>query len=262
MFLFIQLVCSTPVVLVFKDMALNQWAMGLSLLASSVITAVFYWWRKWWQEDVRDSKAVSWMVYALLLLVAVSSFLPSLGMLEFMGVEANEQQERLIMDIISSPFGFIVIALLVPLAEEIVFRGSILRSLLEYFKKNKEEHELHAKGKVKDGVWLSIVISSLLFGLVHGNIAQFVHATLLGILLGWIYYHTKSIVPGIILHFLNNGITFLLVTIDPSKNDASLTEMYDGDTLMMAVQIAFSVLMLIYSVWRLNTVFKKKRNKE
>lgn len=262
-FLFIQLLCTVVGQLTIHDFQVNGLALSFCLLVSSVVTAVLYWKLKWWEEDVKDVKSIHWLVYCLLFIVALSSFLPSIGLLELMGVEPNEQQERLMMDIISSPLGFLIIAVVVPLAEEIVFRGAILRTLLGYFNKVKEEQELVVsshKAKGKDGVWLSIVISAILFGLVHGNIAQFVHATLLGILLGWIYYHTKSIVPGIVLHFLNNGITFLLVTIDPSKNDASLTEMYDGDTLMMAVQIALSVLMLIYSVWRLNTVFKKKQN--
>ncbi len=215
---------------------------------------------------MKDTKAVSWMVYFVLLIVALGSFLPSLALLELMGVEANEQQERLMMDIISSPFGFLIIAVIVPMAEEIVFRGAILRTLLGYFHKenadsvhgyvSSEAGGMERKGR--DGVWISIVISAILFGFVHGNLAQFIHATLLGILLGWIYCNTKSIVPGIVLHFLNNAITYFLVTFLPEKNDASLLELYDGDTLKMILHVAFSVLMLIYSVWRLNVIFKKK----
>lgn len=267
-FLFVQIFCTSVGMLLIPDFQVNGLALSLSLLASSVITAAFYWWRNWWTEDVSDVKGISWTVYCVLLIVALSSFLPSLALLELMGVEPNEQQERLMMDIISSPLGFLIIAVVVPLAEEIVFRGAILRTLLDYFSKAKAEEGQLQKVKVnvnvrqKDGIWISIVISAILFGFVHGNLAQFIHATLLGILFGWIYCNTKSIVPGIVLHFLNNGITFLLVTLNPEANDASLMEMYDGNSLKMAIHVAFSVLMLIYSVWRLNMVFLKKQNKE
>ena len=159
------------------------------------------------------------------------------------------------MDIISSPFGFIVIALLVPLAEEVVFRGSILRALLEYFKTNKKIE--NAKGlKAKDGVWLSIIISSMLFGTVHGNLAQFIHATLLGILLGWLYTKTKTILPGVFLHLLNNGIAFLLVKIDPSNNDAKLIDMFGGNEVMMWLSVAISIAVLLLCLRMLAVFFK------
>lgn len=262
-FLGIQVVCQS-FLLLSPDMMLSPWALGLSLLSSSLITVAIYWKAKWWKESMVVAKAIDWKVYALIVVVAISSFLPSLGLLEAMGVEANELQERLMMDIISSPVGFIVIALLVPMAEEIVFRGSILRALLEYFKINKQENEqasvkLSPQGAVggnlnvkkKDGVWLSIVMSALLFGIVHGNLAQFIHATLLGILLGWIYYNTKSILPGVFLHFLNNGITFALVMIDPSNNDASLQDLFGGNEVMMWLSVCVSTVVLALTIWML-----------
>ena len=255
MFLFIQLFCLAPAQLASANMSLTPWTMGLSMLASSVITVAFYWWRKWWKEDKADVTTVSWLVYVLIVFLAISSFLPSMGLLEMLGVEANEQQERIMMDIICSPFGFIVIALLVPLAEEVVFRGSILRALLGYFKTNKKIE--NAKGlKAKDGVWLSIIISSMLFGTVHGNLAQFIHATLLGILLGWLYTKTKTILPGVFLHLLNNGIAFLLVKIDPSNNDAKLIDMFSGNEVMMWLSVAISIAVLLVCLRMLAVFFK------
>lgn len=262
-FLGIQVVCQS-FLLLSPDMMLSPWALGLSLFASSAITIALYWKAKWWKESMEVAKAIDWKVYALIVVVAISSFLPSLGLLEAMGVEANEQQERVMMDIISSPIGFIVIALLVPMAEEIVFRGSILRALLEYFRIAKQENEqenvnLSPRGEVgrgfngskKDGVWLSIVISALLFGIVHGNLAQFIHATLLGILLGWIYSKTKSILPGVFLHFLNNGITFALVMMDPANNDATLLDLFGGNEVMMYLSVCASTVVLALTIWML-----------
>lgn len=272
-FLGIQIVCQS-FLLLSPDLMLNPWALGLSLSASSIITMVLYRKAKWWKENLVDAKKIDWKVYALIAVLAITSFLPSLGMLEAMGVEANEMQEKVMMDIIKSPLGFIVIALLVPMAEEIVFRGSILRALLEHFRISKQEKEQLLKEqqekdllqkeqllkknvnvKTKDGVWLSIVISSLLFGIVHGNLAQFIHATLLGILLGWIYYNTKSIMPGVILHFLNNGIAFMVVILDPTNNDASLIDLFNGNQTLMYVTVIASTLLLALAIWMLYKFF-------
>ena len=78
------------------------------------------------------------------------------------------------------------IALLAPWVEELLFRGTIL-------------HKLHAEGA---SPWRSIVLSALLFGLIHINPAQVPFAFLVGLALGWItavsYTHltlpTKSLV--------------------------------------------------------------------
>lgn len=264
-FLGIQIVCQS-FLLLSPDLMLNPWALGLSLSASSIITMVLYRKAKWWKENLVDAKKIDWKVYALIAVLAITSFLPSLGMLEAMGVEANEMQEKVMMDIIKSPLGFIVIALLVPMAEEIVFRGSILRALLEHFRISKQEKEQQMKElqlkenvKTKDGVWLSIVISSLLFGIVHGNLAQFIHATLLGILLGWIYYNTKSIMPGVILHFLNNGIAFTVVILDPTNNDASLIDLFNGNQTLMYVTVIASTLLLALAIWMLYKFFRNEK---
>ena len=49
------------------------------------------------------------------------------------------------------------------------------------------------------------MISAAIFGLAHANVAQFVNALLLGLLLGWMYYRTKSLVPGILLQLVITG---------------------------------------------------------
>ena len=75
---------------------------------------------------------------------------------------------------------------------------------------------------------MAIVAVALLFGLVHGNVAQFIHAFLLGLLLGWLYWRSGSIVPGIVLHWTNNTIVYVVYKLLPQTADSTLLELFGG----------------------------------
>jgi len=83
-------------------------------------------------------------------------------------------------------------ALLPGICEEFAHRGMLLNSLKKY-------------GKIK-----AIIISALLFGLLHLNIEQFFYATIIGFFLGFLTIATNSIYPAIIIHFMNNAMSIIL----------------------------------------------------
>lgn len=60
------------------------------------------------------------------------------------------------------------------------------------------------------GVKKAIILVGLLFGLMHLNITQFFYATLVGIFLTFLVYITGSIIPSMIIHFMNNAIGIYL----------------------------------------------------
>lgn len=84
-----------------------------------------------------------------------------------------------------------------PIIEELIFRKILLGKLLEKF----------SNRPIK-----AIVYSALMFGIVHLNIIQGVAAFGGGIILGLIYYYTKSIKATIFTHILNN---FLIIIPNP-----------------------------------------------
>ena len=93
-----------------------------------------------------------------------------------------------------SYIGTIILVLIVaPITEEILLRGIMLKGLLKRYSPLK-----------------SIVITSLLFGILHFNIYQFVAAFISGTLLGWLFTKTKSLVLCIIGHASYNSIGFIL----------------------------------------------------
>ncbi len=90
-------------------------------------------------------------------------------------------------------FAFISIALVAPIFEEIIFRGVILEQL------NK-----------RCGFTKSIIISSLLFGIYHGNIHQGINGFFIGLVLGIIYLRSGTLILSIFLHFINNAFFIVL----------------------------------------------------
>ena len=88
---------------------------------------------------------------------------------------------------------FIVIIFLAPIAEELIFRGLV---------------QTYATNFV--GIKVAILLQAILFGIHHSNIIQSVYAIFSGIILGFIAYKFKSIIPAIILHIAVNLSSFLI----------------------------------------------------
>jgi membrane protease YdiL (CAAX protease family) len=87
------------------------------------------------------------------------------------------------------------VVIVAPVLEEIVFRGIIMKGLI-----NKGLNPMKA-----------IIISAVIFGIVHQNPWQFVGAGLLGCVLGLVYYKTKSLLASILLHAFNNLLSAILL---------------------------------------------------
>ncbi|MDI1235202.1 MAG: CPBP family intramembrane metalloprotease [bacterium] len=83
----------------------------------------------------------------------------------------------------------LMIALAPALFEEIFFRGTLQRLLIELF------------GNVHYG----ILFCSFTFAAIHLNAEQFIPMFFLALVLGYVCYYSRSIWPSVILHFLNNG---------------------------------------------------------
>ena len=88
----------------------------------------------------------------------------------------------------------VLVGILPAFAEEMLFRGVILSGFKENYSQKK-----------------AIIISSLLFGLVHLNPWQFVTAFISGMIIAWICLQTKSILPCIYIHLFNNLLSVLVM---------------------------------------------------
>ena len=77
--------------------------------------------------------------------------------------------------------------IIAPIFEEVLYRGILLKGLINKYNSKR-----------------AIVYSSLIFGIAHLNIPQGINAFLLGLILGTVFYYTRSIYLCMIMHFVNN----------------------------------------------------------
>lgn len=104
----------------------------------------------------------------------------------------------------------------------------------------------------KFGVTFAILVSALVFGLLHMNLAQGIFAFLTGIILGYVVVKTKRLFPAMIIHFLNNGYA-ALVTIF-----AGHTKVLLGINLVMLVLMLIGTVLLIIGIIRYHKGKKQK----
>lgn len=129
-----------------------------------------------------------------------------------------------------NPLGLLSIALLAPILEEMLFRGSIEGYLLKAWK----------------SPWGAIIVSSLVFGVVHMNPAQIPFAFLLGVMFGWLYYRTGSLLPGIIGHVLNNSVAAVNMIL---YGDIPLEEQVQDETMMWTWAAIATVAFVLATLW-------------
>lgn len=94
----------------------------------------------------------------------------------------------------SMAFAIIYTVLIAPVCEETIFRGLVLTIF---------------DGKLPK--WLGILISSLVFALIHlPSPIAFIYTLTLGVVLGFVRYRTKSLVPCVLAHIIFNATNYLL----------------------------------------------------
>ena len=156
------------------------------------------------------------------------------------GIEESDEIDGLLL-LLNTVGGDIEAGLAIaPLAEEIVFRGAILRSLLKWTSRH----------------WLAIALSALCFALVHANPAQMPHAFLVGLLLGWMYYRTGSIIPCVTYHWVNNSVAYIMCNMMPDP-DIPLIVFFNGSERAVIVALLSSLCIFIPSILQLNLRMKK-----
>ena len=84
------------------------------------------------------------------------------------------------------------------------------------------------------------------------------HAFLIGLLLGWMYYRTDSIVPGIAFHWVNNSLAYVLYNLYPDPQ-LKLIDLF-GSQRTVAAAVLFSLFMLLPALYQLNLRLKKARD--
>lgn len=134
-------------------------------------------------------------------------------------------------------FNFFLMAMLPAVCEEIVFRG-ILQYLFIKWSKN---------------IHLGIVLSALVFALLHFQFYNIIPLLLLGILLGYTLLMTKNIWSTILLHFSYNSFSIISIYIE--KKETQLHQFMNLDNSYFKLIILLLSLLLLFVIWKKNNHF-------
>jgi hypothetical protein len=123
-------------------------------------------------------------------------------------------------------FTIITIVIAAPILEEILCRGIVLRGLLKSYPAHK-----------------AILISAIFFAAIHLNPWQALPAFFGGLFIGWVYYKTQSVIPGMVIHAtINATASAFLFLPNYSKNSLSFSGMpYYYIILCLVAVLVFSM---------------------
>jgi uncharacterized protein len=124
-----------------------------------------------------------------------------------------------------------------PICEEFVFRGIILNGMLKKFSKTK-----------------SIIVTAIIFGMIHLNVPQFIAAFVFGVFAGLLYVQSRSIIACMLLHCTYNSINMAFTL----GSDYRIFDYLQQMDLITAMLIGIMGIAVIYLMFR---VIKKENGK-
>lgn len=162
-------------------------------IAAGVLTLLFLWIfflirkKKLRREVGIAGLSVKYILYIIVLGIVASTLITfGMALLPESWLEAYAEQAGLTL----GGLGIVTIIsnmIMAPIVEEIIFRGLMLSRLRKAMP-----------------LWAAVVISSLLFGLAHGQILWIAYATILGLILSAVAVKTQSLTASILLHMVFN----------------------------------------------------------
>ena len=216
-----------------EQMSKNPSYLGLLSIFSVIIAFIpilIYRGNKFFQYDLKTENkkftlktVIIGFIFVLAVNNALGLFAAGLeGGLNLIGLSANSALEDLeILNQSTIPM-IIYTCLIAPIFEELLYRGAVLRSFEKY------------------GRRFAILVSAMLFGLMHGNFYQIFMAAGIGLILG--YLATEySIKLTILLHIINN--TFVELT---TQFGANVSENIGNIMNISILVISFVVLMAAF----------------
>ncbi len=142
--------------------------------------------------------------------------------------QQNAALEKQLLGLGSLPLELVIFAATPAICEEALFRGALLSGLRRALP-----------------VPTAIVVQAIAFGLFHLDPARLVPTTLLGLLLGLLATRTRSLLPGVLMHFANNALV-----LSASHLGAHATLPFSGGALYVTLALATAALGLLVQALR------------
>ena len=163
-------------------------SMALVILLSGLSTCYILW-RKGIIRlpEAFDGSSIRWPMILLGILGVILGIIAA----DLLSEQLNLPNiiEAQMVEIVATFWGALVVAVIGPIVEELIFREGIQGSML------------------RSGVrpWVATVVSALCFGIIHLNPAQVPFAFIIGLMLAVIYEKTGNVLITSLLHILNNS---------------------------------------------------------
>lgn len=148
-------------------------------------------------KRLKASKSFTWICFGMVCCCAVQiavslivAIFQELFHLELKSGEVNEPNS-----VWACIMCMIGLAIIPAICEEFAMRCCSLQLLKKY------------------GKGFGVVAVSIVFGLLHGNVVQFIFAFAIGLVLGFITVRTDSIVPAVFIHALNNSMSVVQLSV-------------------------------------------------
>ena len=138
-----------------------------------------------------------WILFPLLVIQLLISFVWGFLMETYLKISQEQELMRSLLEnneIELWLFSFFIVVMVVPLIEEILFRGILIHVFCE---------------KKISNVW-NVLCNGFFFGLMHmSTLSAVVPLTCFGCMLAYLRLHSHSIVPSLVLHMLNNAVVVI-----------------------------------------------------
>ena len=184
---------------------ISVWTVSIGLFVSSVAMLFFLYFVKGYRLKLDIFKSMSCKSLFLSTMLVLSSMFALNIFVQWLGLDDN--MEVLFGDIAHNILGVITISLIAPLLEEVLFRGAIQGYMMRRY-----------------NPWTAIVCAALIFGMTHMNPVQIVYAALIGVIFGWIYYRTGSLLSVVAGHVLNNSMAAVTLLFFPESKTLPMPE--------------------------------------
>ena len=184
-----------------KSEEIMKWTLALGYLLISIV----YFGKHYVDLSFgRIERRMVWPAVGMSVLVAVAYLFVSffvISMLDiYLFMEESESLNKSDPNLFLGIAGILHSCIIVPIVEEIGFRGIFLAGLL----------------KSRCRPWLAILITAIVFALFHMSLVKIISTFGFGIIIGWLYWRTGSIIPGIVIHIVNNSLCIVFAFIDLS----------------------------------------------
>ena len=130
-------------------------------------------------------------------------------------------------------FNIVVVSIIGPVFEEIIFRKLLIDRSIKY------------------GAKVSIILSAVLFALFHGNLNQFFYALLMGGFFAYVYIKTGKIIYSILLHLIINILGSVVSIIVANSVMALQSNFMLGDALIIVIYAVILLTAFIIGAYKL-----------